>query len=83
MMSTKLPCLPISYPIVKRRIAWLIGKLISNMCTPVNNSTIWEILAHLLRDRGSGTDTVVRFTAATAVKMCVDVSRIVLCTAYC
>ena len=34
----------------------------------------WEILMHLLSDRGPGTDAVVRFTAASALKDCVDVS---------
>ncbi|KAF8974448.1 armadillo-type protein [Flammula alnicola] len=49
-----------SYPIIKRRIAWLIGKW------------MWEILVHLLQDRGSGSDAVVRLTAASALRECVD-----------
>jgi len=64
---------PSSYPIVKRRIAWLIGKWISDMCSPADSSTIWEVLVHLLRDRGHGTDAVVRLTAAVALKECIDV----------
>jgi hypothetical protein len=63
-----------SYPIIKRRIAWLIGKWVLEECTPPTNPLIWEILAHLLRDRGPSTDTVVRLTAATALKDCIDVS---------
>lgn len=35
---------------------------------------MWEVLIHLLRDRGEGTDSVVRFTAANALRECVDVS---------
>jgi hypothetical protein len=63
----------ISDPILKRRIAWLIGKWVSDMCSPANTPTIWEILLHLLHDRGPGSDCVVRLTAATAVRLCVDV----------
>ncbi|KAG1752648.1 ARM repeat-containing protein [Suillus paluster] len=61
-----------NYPIIKRRIAWLIGRWISDMCTPANDPKVWEILIHLLRDRGPGTDSVVRLTAATALRECVD-----------
>lgn len=60
------------YPIIKRRIAWLIGKWISDMCSPANDPNVWEILIHLLRDRGLGTDSVVRLTAATALRECID-----------
>ncbi|GLB33947.1 putative ARM repeat-containing protein [Lyophyllum shimeji] len=62
-----------SYPIIKRRIAWLIGKWVSDSCTSPNNSRIWEILVHLLKDRGPGTDYVVRLTAVVALKECIDV----------
>lgn len=61
-----------SYPIIKRRIAWLIGKWISSQCATPNNPHVWEVLIHLLRDRGQGTDAVVRLTAAVALKECVD-----------
>lgn len=60
------------YPIIKRRIAWLIGKWISDMCSPANDPNVWDILIHLLQDRGPGTDSVVRLTAATALRECVD-----------
>lgn len=45
------------------------------MCTPASDPVIWEILVHLLQDRSHGSDTVVRLTAATALRECVDVSK--------
>lgn len=45
----------------------------SEECAPPTNPLIWDVLAHLLTDRGSSTDTVVRLTAATALKDCMDV----------
>ncbi|THH02435.1 hypothetical protein EW026_g424 [Hermanssonia centrifuga] len=60
------------YPIIKRRIAWLIGKWISGQCSSPNNPKIWEVLVYLLQDRGPGTDAVVRLTAAVALRECVD-----------
>ena len=62
-----------SYPIIKRRIAWLIGKWVRDMSTTANNPDIWEALVHLLKDRGPGTDAVVRLAAAVAMRECVDV----------
>jgi hypothetical protein len=62
-----------SYPIIKRRIAWLIGKWIGDMNSTPNNPRIWEVLVHLLADRGPGTDAVVRLAAAEAIRQCVDV----------
>lgn len=44
------------------------------MCAPASDPIIWEILVHLLQDRGPGSDTVVRLTAANALRECVDVS---------
>ncbi|KAJ3517980.1 hypothetical protein NLJ89_g157 [Agrocybe chaxingu] len=61
-----------NYPIIKRRIAWLIGKWVLEECIGPNNPQIWEILVHLLHGRGPGTDTVVRLTAAAALRDCVD-----------
>ncbi|KAI6130399.1 ARM repeat-containing protein [Pisolithus croceorrhizus] len=61
-----------SFPIIKRRIAWLIGRWIGDMGTPATDPILWEVLIHLLSDRGEGTDAVVRFTAANALRECVD-----------
>ncbi|KAI6047441.1 ARM repeat-containing protein [Pisolithus marmoratus] len=61
-----------NFPIIKRRIAWLIGRWIGDMGTPATDPIVWEILIHLLSDRGEGTDAVVRFTAANALRECVD-----------
>ncbi|KZT12770.1 ARM repeat-containing protein [Laetiporus sulphureus 93-53] len=61
-----------SYPILKRRIAWLVGKWVSVDCCPANNALIWQILLYLLQDRGPGTDEVVRLTAAMALRECLD-----------
>ncbi|KAI0347520.1 ARM repeat-containing protein [Trametopsis cervina] len=61
-----------SYPIIKRRIAWLIGKWISSECSTPNNPKVWEVLAFLLQDKSEGSDAVVRLTAAVALKECVD-----------
>ncbi|KAG7096795.1 hypothetical protein E1B28_004204 [Marasmius oreades] len=61
-----------SSPILKRRIAWLLGKLMYDSCVDPNNPKIWEILVYLLGNRGEGTDTVVRLTAAVAIREGVD-----------
>ncbi|KAI5893425.1 ARM repeat-containing protein [Schizophyllum commune H4-8] len=61
-----------TYPILKRRIAWLIGQWVSSGMTSPNNSTLWELLVHLLGDRSQGTDAVVRLTAVEALRQCVD-----------
>ncbi|KAA1466319.1 ARM repeat-containing protein [Dentipellis sp. KUC8613] len=60
-----------NYLILKRRIAWLIGKWVSDMCSTPNDTRIWQILLQLLSERGAGTE-VVRLTAATAIRECVD-----------
>ncbi|KAJ7498772.1 armadillo-type protein [Mycena latifolia] len=61
-----------SYPIIKRRIAWLLGKLVSDSCMSPTNDLLWQVLIHLLRDRGPGSDSVVRLTAAIALRECID-----------
>ncbi|KAH7931251.1 ARM repeat-containing protein [Leucogyrophana mollusca] len=61
-----------NFPIIKRRIAWLIGKWVGDACSPAKDPNIWEVLVHLLHDRGPGTDSVVRLTSATAIRECVD-----------
>ncbi|KAI5123421.1 hypothetical protein M0805_006126 [Coniferiporia weirii] len=60
-----------NYPIIKRRIAWVLGKWVSDECG-LPSSDVWNILIHLLSDRGQGSDAVVRFTAAVALRECVD-----------
>ena len=40
----------------------------------MNNARVWEILLHLLRGGGSSTETAVRLTAASALRVCIDVS---------
>lgn len=64
----------VSYPIIKRRIAWLVGAWVSGISSPVIDPIFWEVLVHLLCDRGAGTDAAVRFTAANSLRECVDVS---------
>lgn len=61
-----------SYPILKRRIAWLIGQWVSTATTSPNNPTLWELLVHLMSDRSPGTDAVVRLTTVEALRQCVD-----------
>ncbi|KAI9000953.1 ARM repeat-containing protein [Trametes punicea] len=61
-----------NYAIVKRRIAWLLGKLVSDECLTANNPQLWQVLVHLLQDQGPGSDAVVRLTAAIAIRECVD-----------
>ncbi|KAF8272542.1 ARM repeat-containing protein [Lactarius quietus] len=59
------------YLIIKRRIVWLIGRWVSEDCYPPTDPRIWQILLHLLTTKGTGTE-VVRLTAATALRQCVD-----------
>lgn len=54
----------------------MLGKLVSEQCSAPNNPKVWETLVHLLRDRGSGSDAVVRLTAATALRECINVCLI-------
>ncbi|THH11497.1 hypothetical protein EW145_g638 [Phellinidium pouzarii] len=46
-----------NYPIIKRRIAWVLGKWVSDECTSPSND-IWNIVIYLLSARGPGTDAV-------------------------
>jgi hypothetical protein len=39
---------------------------------------VWQILLHLLSERGEATDMAVNLTAVVAIKQCVDVSYPVL-----
>ncbi|KAJ7684034.1 ARM repeat-containing protein [Mycena rosella] len=71
-LSAEALSLEPNYPIIKRRIAWLLGKLASDSCISPANDIMWRVLIHLLRDRRSGTDAVVRLTAAIALRECID-----------
>ena len=62
-----------SYPILKRRIAWVLGKLVREEIV-VPNADVWNILLLLLSKQEAGSDQVVRFAAASALRECVDVS---------
>ncbi|KAF9076797.1 ran binding protein 11 [Rhodocollybia butyracea] len=57
--------------VLQRRIAWLLGKWMSESCCSPNIPTIWQILVHLLSQRGNGS-TVIRLTAAVALREGVD-----------
>ena len=53
----------------------MLGKLIGEEAIAATPK-LWEILTHLLGDRGVGSDAVVRFSAAAALKDCVDVNKV-------
>lgn len=64
------------YRLIKRRIAWLIGKWYFHAKpTSSVNRQIWEVLLYLLSDRSDGSDPAVRLTAVFAVSECADVRR--------
>lgn len=59
--------------ILKRRLAWLIGEWVSSDEECAKLPLVWQILIHLLAERGESSDMAVRLTAAIAFKNCVDV----------
>lgn len=60
--------------VIKRRVAWLIGKWVREEGPTPNPVLLWEVVLHLLQDRDPvGSDMVVRLTAAEALKDCVNV----------
>ncbi|KAF8489124.1 armadillo-type protein [Gautieria morchelliformis] len=61
------------YRIIKRRIAWVIGKWHAIQSTPCSKTQVWEILLHLMRDHGPSSDAVVRLSASEALRECIDV----------
>jgi hypothetical protein len=65
----------ISHRILKRRLAWLIGEWVSSDEECAKLPMVWQILVHLLGERGESSDMAVRLTAAIAFKNCVDVSK--------
>ena len=72
------PFCHLRYSIIKRRVAWFVGKWTTEESAPVNNGRIWEILAHLLQDQRSSTEMAVRLTAASALRMCINVRIVVV-----
>jgi hypothetical protein len=63
-----------SHRILKRRLAWLIGEWVGSDEECAKLPLVWQILVHLLGERGESSDMAVRLTAALAIKECVDVS---------
>ncbi|KAG8884084.1 hypothetical protein FRB97_005307 [Tulasnella sp. 331] len=67
------------YRLMKRRIAWLIGKWhVENKRESGVSKQIWEILLFLLSDRSEASDPAVRLTAVVSVSECVDNNDFVL-----
>lgn len=63
-----------SHRILKRRVAWLIGQWVYSDEECAKLPLVWQILLHLLSERGESSDMAVNLTAAVSVKECVDVS---------
>ncbi|KAJ3710388.1 ran binding protein 11 [Lentinula raphanica] len=57
--------------LLQRRIAWVLGKWMSDSCCSPNNPIIWQILLHLLNQRGQES-TVIRLSAAVSLREGVD-----------
>lgn len=64
-----------TYRIIKRRIAWLFGKWFSVNTISSSKARVYEVLVQLMQAQGEGSDAVVRLTAATALRDCIDVSH--------
>ncbi|KAI0030712.1 ARM repeat-containing protein [Vararia minispora EC-137] len=60
------------YLIIKRRIAWLLGRWMMEQTVPPRETRVWDILVHLLSDNSIAGSEVVRLTAATAIQHSVD-----------
>lgn len=62
------------YRLVKRRIAWLLGKWHADDSGQVQtNPLVWQILLALLTDRSPASDLVVRLSASAALYQCLEV----------
>jgi len=61
------------YRIIKRRIAWLFGRWFAEGNVTEAKGKVYEVLVYLIQAE-EGSDAVVRLTAATALKDCVNVS---------
>ena len=59
----------ISYRIIRRRIASLLGRWVLEDRTPLIRSKIYHLLVHLL-SRNPSTDLAIRLTAATSLGQC-------------
>ncbi|CAG8765903.1 11961_t:CDS:2, partial [Acaulospora colombiana] len=60
------------YRIIKRRIAWLFGKWLTESSVITSKAKIYELLVYLTFPQSEGSDPVVRLTAATALKDCIE-----------
>lgn len=58
--------------ILKRRVAWLIGQWVGSDEESAKLDLVWQILLHLLAERGESSDLAVNLTAVTSIKECVD-----------
>ncbi|XAO26843.1 hypothetical protein I312_105684 [Cryptococcus bacillisporus CA1280] len=58
--------------IIKRRVAWLIGEWMSGDEESAKFHIVWQLLLHLLSERGDASDRAVNLSAAVAIKECVD-----------
>jgi hypothetical protein len=67
-----------TYRIIKRRIAWLFGRWFAEGNVTNAKGKVYEVLVHLIQAQ-EGSDAVVRLTAATALKDCVNVSHTHCC----
>ncbi|WVQ94582.1 hypothetical protein IAU59_001662 [Kwoniella sp. CBS 9459] len=55
-----------------RRVAWLIGEWVSADEECAKLPVVWQMLLHLLSERGESSDKAVQLTAAIAIKESVD-----------
>jgi hypothetical protein len=68
----------IRYRILKRRIAWLIGRWVHASDDMKPSQLVWQILTGLLSGQAGNTDTVVQLSVIVALKQCVDVGAVFL-----
>ncbi|KAG8972314.1 hypothetical protein FRC05_010156 [Tulasnella sp. 425] len=61
------------YRLLKRRIAWLLGKWHHDDSRPLAvHVKVWEVLLAVLTDRSAGSDSAVRQAAVIALRDCVE-----------
>ncbi|ORX36457.1 armadillo-type protein [Kockovaella imperatae] len=58
--------------ILKRRLAWLIGQWVQSEEECAQLDILWQILVHLLSERGESSDRAVNLAAVTSIKESVD-----------